>query len=281
MKRFVDKKKTFKNKKILIAGGAGSIGSILAIKLLEYDVKEIVIIDNNEYSIHRFKRLEFDKNKITIKFLSIMNQKELEKNFKRYKFDIVYNCAAIKHVDIAEDNKEETHRVNVIGTRNIVALSKKYKVKQIVFISSDKAFYPKGVMGKTKLKAEKEVLKINDNNLKTKVLRFPNVLFSSGSLLEIINESILTKSTFFLKDKNLKRFFIFKKDTLEFILRATELNLSNKIIVLNNVKEVKILKLLNNLKKFYKLKIKISKLPKYEKISEVYSDFSSKNKFFL
>jgi UDP-N-acetyl-D-glucosamine 4,6-dehydratase len=270
----------FKNKTIAITGGAGSIGSLLALKLLTFQVKKIVVIDNNEYSIFKLRQLinKKDKKKIDIKFLSILNTKQLEKNFKQYKFDYLYNCAAIKHVDIAEENKEETYRVNVQGTLKLLQLAKKYKVKKFIFISSDKAFYPKGVMGKTKFLAEKKIINYKAN-FEKKILRFPNVITSSGSILEIINDCIINKKTFYLKHKNLSRFFIFKTDTLEFILRATNLPVRNKIIVLSRVKEAKIIDLINYISKHFALTYQVSRLPKFEKVSENYSDF--KNKVFI
>ena len=281
-KTFKDENKTFTGKKILIAGGCGSVGSILAKKLLEFKIKKLVIIDNNEYSIYRFNRSLSSNKKLDIKFLSILNKKQLKRNFLKYNFDIVYNCAAIKHVDIAESNRDETYRVNVLGTKNIIDMCKVTNVKQLIFISTDKAFYPKGVMGRTKLEAEKTILKFKKKNLQTKILRFPNVLFSSGSLCEIIYECINQKKTFFLKNKKLKRYFIFQEDTVEFILRATDLiNVSNKIIVLKNVKESKVLDLLIHLKKVFKLNYKVTKLPKFEKVSEIYSDFSSDKKIYI
>ena len=270
----------FKNKTIAITGGAGSIGSLLALKLLTFQVKKIVVIDNNEYSIFKLRQLinKKDKKKIDIKFLSILNTKQLEKNFKQYKFDYLYNCAAIKHVDIAEENKEETYRVNVLGTLKLLQLAKKYKVKKFIFISSDKAFYPKGVMGKTKFLAEKKIINYKAN-FEKKILRFPNVITSSGSILEIINDCVVNNKTFYLKHKNLSRFFIFKTDTLEFILRATDLPVSNTIIVLSRVKEAKIIDLINYISKHFALTYKVSQLPQFEKVSENYSDF--KNKVFI
>lgn len=274
-------KELFNNKTILITGGAGSIGSILALRLITFNIKKLVIIDNNEYSIFKLKRQIENKykSKIDIRFLSILNKTLLDKNFKKYKFDYVYNCAAIKHVDIAEENKEETFRINVTGTKNLLNLSKKYSVKKFVFISSDKAFYPKGIMGKSKLLAEKKVMNFKNQKTELKILRFPNVITSSGSILEIIYDCINQKKIFELKNKNLIRYFIFKHDTLNFILKATDTNYSKKIIILNHVKSKKIKDLCKFMKSKLNLKYKITKLPKFEKILENYSNI--KNKIFI
>ena len=175
-------------------------------------------------------------------------------------------------MDIAEENKEETYRINVTGTENLLNLSKKYSVKKFIFISSDKAFYPKGIMGKSKLLAEKKVLNFRNNKTELKILRFPNVITSSGSILEIIHDCINQKKIFELKNKNLIRYFIFKNDTLNFILKATDTNYSKKIIILDHVKSKKIIDLCKFMKSKLNLKYKITKLPKFEKISENYSN---------
>ena len=182
-------------------------------------------------------------------------------------------------MDIAEENKEETYRINVTGTENLLNLSKKYSVKKFIFISSDKAFYPKGIMGKSKLLAEKKVLNFRNNKTELKILRFPNVITSSGSILEIIYDCINQKKIFELKNKNLIRYFIFKNDTLNFILKASDNNYSKKIIILNHVKSKKIIDLCKFMKSKLNLKYKITKLPKFEKISENYSNI--KNKIFI
>ena len=221
--------------------GAGSIGSILTEKILKFNIKKLVVIDNNEYSIFRLLQ-EFtakEKKKIEIKFLSILNYKLLDQIFKKQKFDYVYNCAAVKHVGIAENNKEETIRVNVTGTKNLLKLSKKYKISKFVFISSDKAIKPIGVMGKSKLNAEKLIINFK-SNFQKKILRFPNVILSSGSLLEILYSAIINKKVFELKNKNLSRFFIFKFDACEFILRSTNDESKKNILILENVKEKKL-----------------------------------------
>lgn len=278
---FIDNNNIFRGKKILVAGGAGSIGTLLINRLTKLNIKLIVVVDNNEYSIFKLKRKKFYNSKINIKLLSILNTKSLEKIFKKNKFDIVYNCAAIKHVDIAEENKDEAFRVNVTGNKNLLNLSIKYSVKKYIFISTDKANSPKGVMGKTKLKAEKDVLKKLNTQIEKKVLRFPNVLRSSGSLIEILYNCILYNIGFVLKNKNLKRFFIFENDASQFIIRATSLNLNNKIVLLKNIQETKIIDLIKFLKKKFSLKYKIDKLPNYEKVSEIYSDKLSNNEISI
>jgi UDP-N-acetylglucosamine 4,6-dehydratase len=279
-KNYIDNNSIFRKKKILIAGGAGSIGSLLTIKLIKLNIKSIVIIDNNEYSISKLKQKIFFNPKISIKLFSILNVKSLEKIFKQNKFDIVYNCAAIKHVDICEENKDEAFRVNVKGNLNLLNFSIKYNVKKYIFISTDKANKPAGIMGKSKLEAEKYVLK-KEKKIHKIVLRFPNILRSSGSLVEILYNCIIDNTIFFLRNKKLKRFFIFENDACEFITRATSLNLNNKIVLLNNIKETKIIDLIKFLKKKFNLRYCINKLPRYEKISEIYRIKKTNNQVII
>ena len=261
--------KYFKNKSICIAGGAGSVGSSLVKKLLKFNIKKLLIIDNNEYAIYNLKK-KIGKNKnVEIKLASILDNDLLEKLFKKNKLDYIYNCAAVKHVDISEDNPEQTYRVNVEGTLNLLNLSKKYKLKKFILISSDKAYLPKGQMGKSKLEAENVTLNFK-SNFQMLVLRFPNIIISSGSFLETIYECILKNKVFYLKNSRLKRFFIFNDDASEFIMRASKLKTTKKIIILKKVKSKNILDLIIFFKKHFNLKYKVSKIPNYEKIEEVY-----------
>jgi FlaA1/EpsC-like NDP-sugar epimerase len=261
----------FKKKRIAIIGGAGSVGTALALFLIKIDVKKIIVIDNNEYSIFKLTKKIEEKyqSKIVIKFLSILNFKELEKNFKHYKFDYIYNCAAIKHVDIAESNKQEAYRVNVEGNENLLKLSKKYNTKKFIFISTDKAIDPISVMGKTKHIAENKIINFKCD-FEKKILRFPNIILSSGSLLEAIYDCFKNKKIFQLRGSNLTRYFIFSKDAVHFIILATLKKNFYKIITLKNVKKMRILKIIKFFNKYYKLDFKITKKNKYEKVDEVY-----------
>ena len=270
----------FKKKKILVAGGAGSIGSCLVEKLAKFDVKKIVVLDNSEYGIFSMKQTLENNKLIDYRFMSILNRKDLARLFKNEKFDFVYNCAAIKHVDIAEENPLQAKKINVEGNLNLANLSIKNKIKQFIFISSDKALLPKGVMGKTKLLSEKKLLQLNFKDTLVKILRFPNVLLTKGSILEIIYNCIIHKKVFLLRTKDIKRYFVFDYDAILFILLSTNQLSTKKVIVLKNVKETKILDIVIYLKKFYKFKYKVTTLPKFEKIKEEYENFN-KNKLYL
>ncbi len=172
------KSKIFKGKKILITGATGSIGSAIVLDFIrKYEFNVIRALSNDENGLfnlkHKIERKESNienfmlNNRIRLIHGDIRNYKrciEVSKNI-----DIVIHAAAMKHVPICEYNPEETIITNVGGTRNLVKASLKNNIKKFVFISTDKAANPQTVMGTTKYKAEKIVIKANKNSKKKKI----------------------------------------------------------------------------------------------------------------
>ena len=147
----------FKNKKIAITGGAGSIGSGLVKKLINFDVKKIYVIDNNEYNIFKLRN-SIDKvehtSKIEYYLTNIDNANLLNLNFKKIKPNIVFHAAALKHVVFLEKNVSQGIISNVLGTKNTILAAAKNNTQYFVHISTDKAADPKNVLGYTKLLSE-------------------------------------------------------------------------------------------------------------------------------
>lgn len=134
--------KILSNKKILVTGGAGSIGGALVKKILEFNIKKIFILDNSEYNVFRFKvHNEHKKSFSKVKFIisNIENYKSLSNNIHKLKPDIVFHAAALKHVSFLEDNIKQGIYTNIIGTKNILKASVENKVKYFIHVSTDKA----------------------------------------------------------------------------------------------------------------------------------------------
>ena len=149
--------------------------------------------------------------------------------------DIVFHAAALKHVDRCELYPLETINVNLIGTKNIVKATQKENVKRLIFISTDKAVNPIGVMGATKLLGEKLIAAEafhNKSNTVFSSVRFGNVFNTRGSILPRIEKQIKNGGPITLTDKRMKRFFMTKDDAVNLIISATELAKGGETFVL-------------------------------------------------
>ena len=200
----------------------------------------------------------------------IRNKAKLYQIFKKYRPEIIFHCAAYKHVIWGEKWKDEFYNVNIIGTKNLIEVSIDYKVKRFVFISSDKAVYPKSFYGWTKKVGEDlclEASKLSKTDFI--IVRFGNVLASRGSVVPIFKRQIERDEPLTVTDKRMKRYFIGMNEAIDFILKATILAKNGQICV-PEMKEIKIIdlaKLMISLSGKI-LPIKITKPHKMEKLRE-------------
>ena len=135
-----------KNKKVLITGGAGSIGSGLVKEIAKFQPKEILALDQDESGLFNLAQ----EYVITPILANIREKDRIEEIFQKHKPEIVFHAAAYKHVGLMEKFPREALKTNILGTRNLIDISLKHKVEKFVFISSDKAVNPISVMGQTK-----------------------------------------------------------------------------------------------------------------------------------
>lgn len=245
-------------KSVLITGGAGSLGVALCKELLkDKTIKHIVIFSRNEKNQLSMKwELKDERIKYVVgdvkDFNSIYNA--------LIGIDQVYHLAAIKHIDIAEENPIETANVNVLGTINVINASIQNRVKKVLFVSTDKASSPTGIYGASKLMAEKNILLSNGiSKTKLSVVRFGNLIGSSGSIFEKWSKG----GKIFLTHKNVTRFFIKMEDAAKYcagFMRALE---GNEIFI-PKMKSARIYDIAQNLSD----DIEIVGLRKNEKVHE-------------
>ena len=274
------KKNFFFNKRVLVTGGSGSIGSGIVKSLIKKKCKVVRVLSNDEngiyelseevISIHKKLKLKMEDSKTRFLLGDIRDYKRCVLATKG--IDIIVHAAALKHVPICEYNKEEAYKTNVLGTKNLIKSSIKNKVSFFLFISTDKAAEPSSIMGKTKLQAEKLIIKANTkkNITKFSVIRFGNILLSRGSVIYKFINQIKEKENITVTGKNVSRFFISIKKAVERISEAFQLMHGGETFVVTNMSSFKIIDLAKAIRSMMGKKnlIKISGLREGEKSYE-------------
>ena len=221
-----------KNKSILVTGGTGTIGSALVKQAIIENAKKIIVFSNDENGLFELEEQFSNHKNIEYVIGDIRNEDIVSSITKN--IDIVFHAAALKHVDRCESNPFEAIAVNTIGTRNVIKYSIIESVKKVILISTDKAVNPIGVMGATKLLAEKlmssEGFQQNSKTILATV-RFGNVIKSRGSILPKIEKQIAKGGPITLTDQRMMRFFMSEHDAINLILNATDLAKGGEIFV--------------------------------------------------
>ena len=269
---------SLKDKKIIVTGGGGSIGSELCRQIAKCRPKELIIFDiyeNNAYEIEQeLKRVYPHLNLKTI-IGSVRDYDRLENVFKEYKPEYVFHAAAHKHVPLMENSPNEAIKNNCLGTLNTVKISDKYKVKKFVLISSDKAVRPTNVMGATKRICEM-IIQAYDKKSKTDyvAVRFGNVLGSNGSVIPLFLKQIENGGPVTVTHKNITRYFMTIPEAVSLILQAFCYAEGGEIFVLDMGEPVKIYDLAKKLIRYkgyepnVDIPIKITGLRPGEKLYE-------------
>lgn len=240
--------KTFlENKKILVTGATGSIGSELSKQIVKYNPKELILLDINEndlYFLELFLRETYPEIKLNIEIGNIRDKKKMEYLFGKYKPQLVFHAAAHKHVPLMERNPEEAVKNNIYGTKNLIESSILNEVEKFVLISTDKAVNPTSVMGTTKRVTEMLVEHYNEKG-KTKFMavRFGNVLGSNGSVIPIFKKKIAERKNLTVTHPDIIRYFMTISEASQLVLRAGSLGNGGEVFVLDMGEPVKIIDL--------------------------------------
>ncbi len=273
----IDLNKIFKNKRILVTGGTGSIGSEIVRQLLKYDPKQIRIYSRGETKQFHLLRelLNSSRHERILRFLigDIRDKDRLDRAFKD--IDIVFHAAALKHVTFCETNPFEAIKTNVQGTQNVLDLAIDHQVERMIAISTDKAVYPNTFMGITKLMTERMVIAASNYSgnqaIKFAVVRFGNVINSRGSVIPIWMDQIKKGEPLSVTDKKMERYFMSIADAVSLVFSAVSQMLGSEIFVLK-MNKYNIYELAQELVKRYsngkKIKIKITGMRDREKLDE-------------
>ena len=234
-----------KSKTILVTGAGGTIGAELSRQISKLKPKKIILFELNEFNLFKiydelsnvFKNLEI------IPLLgNILDQKKLEKVYKTFKVGTVYHAAAYKHVPIVESNICEGVRNNVLGTLSVVKASINEHVKNLVLISSDKAVRPTNIMGASKRFAELCLQVYKDKNQLTNfsIVRFGNVLASSGSVIPKFKKQIMDKGPVTLTHNEVTRYFMSVPEAAQLVIQAGSLGKNAEVFLLDMGESIKI-----------------------------------------
>ena len=267
-----------KNQVVLVTGGGGSIGSEICRQIINYNPKQLVILDiyeNNLYDIEMELRGEYFDRDIKTVVASVRDIERLENVFKEYNPSIVLHAAAHKHVPLMENSPLEAIHNNIFGTYNVAKCADKFGVKKFVLISTDKAVNPTNIMGATKRFCEL-IIQSFDKISETDycAVRFGNVLGSNGSVIPLFKKQIAKGGPVTVTDQNITRFFMTIPEAVSLILQAVTYAKGGEIFVLDMGEPVKIYELAKTLIKLtgyvpdVDIPIKITGLRPGEKLYE-------------
>ena len=257
-----------KNKTVVVTGAGGSIGSELCRQIMKLKPKKLLLLELNEFNLYKIYE-ELKQNKISQKIspilVNIQNQNRLETIFRVFKVDTVYHAAAYKHVPLVEENICAGVENNVFGTLSVIKASLNSKVKNFVLISSDKAVRPTNIMGATKRLAELCAKRLFDNNSVSfsnfSIVRFGNVIESSGSVIPKFKQQIFNEGVVTLTHKKVTRYFMTVTEAAQLVIQAGAMGKKSEVFVLDMGKSVKIYDLINKMIDLSGLKIKDKKNP--------------------
>jgi FlaA1/EpsC-like NDP-sugar epimerase len=246
--------KNINSKIVLVTGAGGSIGSELCRQIIKLRPNKLILLELNEFALYKIyeELAATNKNlKIVTLLSNVQDQSKLELILETFKVDTVYHTAAYKHVPLVEENICEGVKNNVFGTLAITKASVIKKVSNLVLISSDKAVRPTNIMGASKRLSELCMQGIyNENkNIITNfsIVRFGNVLESSGSVIPKFKNQIKEGGPVTLTHKNITRYFMTATEAAELVIQAGAMGKKSEVFVLDMGESIKIKDLIHKM----------------------------------
>ncbi len=238
--------KNITDKVVVVTGAGGSIGSELSRQILLLKPKILILYEINELALYNLEKdlTKMDSQKIAIYPIlgDIKNKNRLTKVFKYFKVNSIYHAAAYKHVPMVEFNNTEGVDNNIFGTLCCAQAAIDVGVETFVLISTDKAVHPTNTMGATKRCAELILQALSEKYSGTKftMVRFGNVLDSSGSVIPLFKKQIKEGGPVTVTDKDIIRYFMTISEAVELIIQAGAMGKGGDVFVLDMGKPVSI-----------------------------------------
>ena len=237
-----------KEKNILVTGAGGSIGSEISRQVASNGANTLILFDSSEFALYQIEQ-ELSATEATARIIpilgNVLDQSRLDRIIKKYSVQTIYHAAAYKHVPIVEQNIVEGIRNNALGTQLVAELALENEVERFVLISTDKAVRPTNVMGATKRLAELFIQDISKRSSKTKfgMVRFGNVLGSSGSVVPVFLKQIRSGGPVTVTHAEITRYFMTIPEAASLVIQAGSMAQGGDVFVLDMGKPVKIVDL--------------------------------------
>ena len=266
-----------RDKRVLITGAGGSIGSEIVRQVLHNGPSEIIALGHGEQSIYMLNEHLPEHTNIPVRTViaDVADEVMMRDVFMKYKPSVIFHAAAHKHVPLMEFNPREAMRVNDLGTRTVARLAGEFNAQRMVMISTDKAVNPSSVMGATKRLAEKILeheLRLHPET-KYMAVRFGNVLGSRGSVIPKFEEQIASGGPVTVTHPDMKRYFMLIPEAVSLVIQAGALGHGGELFVLNMGEPVVI-------KDMAELLIRLSGYEPYKDINIVYSGIRPGEKLY-
>nr|WP_279546104.1 nucleoside-diphosphate sugar epimerase/dehydratase [Pseudoteredinibacter isoporae] len=238
-----------KGKTVLVTGAGGSIGSELCQQIAQLQPKALLMLEQNEYNLYRIneelREYKLDEeHPLLVKTIlgSAADEQLIARVFRKNAVDTVYHAAAYKHVPMLEDNKAEGLRNNVLSTWYTAKAAVEYRVDSFVLISSDKAVRPTNIMGASKRIAELILQAMDAKQQHTRfcMVRFGNVLGSSGSVVPHFKEQIASGGPITVTHPDITRYFMVTSEAVQLVIQAGAMGSGGDVFVLDMGEPVRI-----------------------------------------
>ena len=255
------------DKVVMVTGAGGSIGSELCRQILLLKPKILILYELNEFALYTINKELLDLSVINIGVFPILgsvnNVKRLSRVFKKFGVQTIYHAAAYKHVPMVEFNNSEGVSNNIFGTLNIAKTAIDEGVKTFVLISTDKAVRPTNTMGTTKRFAEMilQALSKEQNKTRFSMVRFGNVLDSSGSVIPLFKKQIKDGGPVTVTDKDIIRYFMTIPEAVELVIQAGAMGQGGDVFVLDMGEPIRIVDLAKKMIHLSGLQVKDSTNP--------------------
>ncbi len=254
--------KNITNKVVIVTGAGGSIGSELCRQIAFLKPKTLILYEMSELALYTIERELSDISTYAMKVYPILgninNKNRLISVFRHFGVDTIYHAAAYKHVPMVEFNNTEGVNNNVFGTLDCAQAAIDEGVETFVLISTDKAVRPTNTMGATKRSAELilQALAVKQSDTKFTMVRFGNVLESSGSVIPLFKKQIKEGGPVTVTDINIIRYFMTTSEAVELVIQAGAMGTGGDVFVLDMGSPVRIADLAKKMIRLSGLEVK-------------------------